>query len=77
MEAGHSCHRHWLAGCWLVLLRGTGLGHTYQLHHGVDGVPDSIVVDARYGGAAVAAMALDAFLDVVYCGWVLLAVLAF
>ena len=77
LEASHACHRHWLAGCWLVLLRGARLGHPNQLHHGADGVPDGIVVHARDRGEAVAAMALDAFLDVVHCGWVLLAVLAF
>ena len=77
LEASHACHRRWLAGGWLVLLRGAGLGHTQQLHHGVDGVPDGIVINARDGREALAAMALDAFLDVVHGGRVLLAVLAF
>lgn len=77
LEASHSCHRRWLAGGWLVLLRSARLGHTDKHHHGADGVPDSIVVDARHGGEVVAAVALDAFLDVVHCRWVLLAVLEF
>lgn len=67
---------HRLAGRGGVLLRGTRLGHTHQLHHGADGIFDSLMVDARHGRAAVAAMADHAVLDMVHCGWVLLALLA-
>lgn len=35
------------------------------------------MVDARHGRATVAAMADHAVLDLVYCGWVLLDLLAF
>lgn len=77
LEAGDSCHRHWLADCWLVLLPSARLGHTHQLHHGIDGLSNGVFVDAHHGRKAVAAMALDDFLDVVHSGWVLLAVLAF
>jgi hypothetical protein len=69
-------HRRWLASRWLVLLSSARLGHTNQPYHGADGVPGCTVVDARHGGKALAAMALDAILDVVHCGRVLLALLA-
>lgn len=77
METDHSRHRIRLAGRWFVLLRGARLGHTHKRNHVADGVPDGIVVDAHHGGKTVAAMALDAFLDLVHRGRMLLAVLAF
>lgn len=76
MEARYPCYRHWLAGRWLVLLRSPRLGHTCQLHHGAHGVSDSLEVDARHGRETVAAVAVDAVMDVVHSRRMLLAVLA-
>ena len=76
MEASRTCSWHWLVGRGVVLLRGARLGHTHQLHHGADGVPDSLMVDARHGGENLAEVAMDAVLDMVHGGWVLLALLA-
>ena len=60
METGDVSHRNRFANCWSVLLPSAGLGYTYQFDHGVGGLCDCIVVDARNGGTPVEELAVNA-----------------
>lgn len=75
MEARHAGHWRGAAHRRCLPLPGARLGHRHQPHHGRAGLPHRAMVHARHGGAAMAALAADAVSDLVWRGWLLLAVL--
>ena len=60
MEAGDARHGHHFADCWAVLLPSAGLGCTDQFDHGLGGLCNGIVVDARNGRTPVEKLAVNA-----------------
>jgi len=60
MEIGDARNGQRIADCWSVLLPSAGLGCTDQFDHGVGGLCDGIVVDARNGGTPVEKLAVNA-----------------
>jgi hypothetical protein len=65
LETVHATSRHCTAHRRIVRVLGTGLGYSDKPDHGRVLLSDGVSVDARDGGAALAALAADAVLNLV------------
>lgn len=77
MEVVYLSHRALTFGCRIVLLSGSGLGHTYQPDYGATRLFDCSLEHAGGIGAPMETLAIDAVFYLVFNRRLLLAILAF
>ena len=75
METLYLCRGVIAPDCRIVLLSGSGLGHSSFSHHGRIYLPDGQLVHACHCREALAQLATDDFDNLVVCRWLLRALL--